>query len=136
MIRFLFILALFLSSAAWAHDWKHPDYDNFYDGLKRPGVSSNAFGSISCCSKTDCHETEAQIRGDVWWARLGLPHTREDGGTDWEPADWVQVPADKVLPNTLNPTGNAVICHQVDRLMSGGINPKATIWCFVPSSES
>lgn len=125
-----------LGRCAFAHDWKHPNYDQWYGSLQRPNVGNAFGGGQTCCSKTDCHETEAEIRGTDWWARLGLPHTRDDGGTDWDLADWVQVPADKVLPNTSNPTGNAVICHSIDRLMSGGINPQASIWCFIPASES
>lgn len=125
------------SCAAGAHDWKNPNYDAWYGSLVRPHVGPSQFGSISCCSKTDCHETEAEIRGNEWWARLGLPHSRPDGGDglDWELADWVKVPADKIINNSSNPTGNAVICHSIDRTMHG-INPNAMIWCFVPPSES
>jgi hypothetical protein len=122
---------------AYAHDWKRPDLDAWYGSLKNPRSGSHAVQSLGCCSKNDCHETEAEIRGTEWWARLGIKR-----GLEWEAADWVKVPTEAILLNQSNPTASAVICHS-SNFASGPyghgltIDPKATsVWCFVPPTES
>jgi hypothetical protein len=136
LIRVLLWLLLWCTPAL-GHDWKRPDLDAWYGSLKNPRASSGVVRDIGCCSKEDCHETEAEMRGNDWWARLGSQH-RVKAGIDWELADWVKVPAEAVLLHQTNPTGSAVICHSVT-LTDGGrrIDPAAsTVFCFVPPSES
>ena len=136
LIRALLSLLLWCTPVL-AHDWKRPDLNAWYSSLKNPRASSRVVRDIGCCSKDDCHETEAQMRGNDWWARLGNQH-RVKGGIDWELADWVKVPAEAVLLHQTNPTGSPVICHSVT-LTDGGrrIDPRAsTVFCFVPPSES
>lgn len=132
------ILVGMMHSRAFGHDWKRPELDQWYGSLQRPGVlGSSPYGTVSCCSKEDCHETEAELRGNDWWARLGHKIKVAEGQYDWELQDWVKVPAQAVMQKQPNPTGNAVICHQVN-LMGGGtqVNPQSPIWCFVPPTES
>jgi hypothetical protein len=123
----LFIYALALGVSAHAHDWRKPDLDGWYDSLHRYG-----FGA--CCSKDDSHETEAEIRGNDWWARVGRSTRQAEGKLDWELLDWVKIPAEVILPAQSNPTGSAVICHSGT---FGGVVPEAvTVWCFVRLMES
>lgn len=122
---------------AHGHDWKRPDLDAWYGSLKNPHASSRVVRDIGCCSKDDCHETAAEMRGNDWWARLGRPVTLANGQRDWEPQDWVKVPAEAVLLHQDNPTGSAVICHSVNLARGGGIDPAATtVFCFIPPTES
>lgn len=106
------------------HDWKQPSLDGWYGGLQRPQGGS-------CCSRTDCHTTEAELRDGQWWARLGRP----DGKGEWAPLDFVKVPSEVVLQHN-NPTGDAVICHSLD-WVENRLDPKTiTIWCFIPPMET
>lgn len=132
----LVIAVLATSQAAFSHDAREPSLDQWYGSLVRPGVKAPFF--TSCCSKTDCHTTEAELRGDDWWARVGI---RMPNG-DWDLRDWVKVPTNVVLLNKGNPTGEGVICHSQAWGMSlpGQQQPfnaaGVTIWCFVPQTES
>ena len=58
-------LAWTLLMPAHAHDYKRPDLDGWYSTLHRKGLT------LGCCSKEDCHTTEAEVRNGVWWARMG-----------------------------------------------------------------
>lgn len=122
------------ATAASAHDWRRPDLNNWYGSLKRPGVSAaQPYGVASCCSKTDCHTTEAELRRGDWWARIGRP--RKNG--DWDLLDWVRVPPETVLRQQDNPTGEGVICHSTAATMGAAVSSKnVSIWCFVPPAES
>lgn len=126
---------LLCSSQASAHDWKHPELDGWFSSLRRPAPPGRSqLGFTSCCSKTDCHTTEAQPRGNDWWARVGVRQT--DG--NWKLMDWMKVPPDAVLRQQDNPTGEGVICHSTSWAMDGRSldTSSITIWCFVPPSES
>jgi hypothetical protein len=118
---------------AHAHDQRRPDLDTWYGKLRRPGVDPNSSSKIAlCCSKTDCHVTDAELRGIDWWARVGV--LKEDG--NWDLQDWVKVPAEAVLQRHDNPAGDGVICHSpASGTDAAGVTLDAagvTIWCFVP----
>jgi hypothetical protein len=135
MIRTSLMIALLAATtAATAHDRHHPELDGWYSSLRRPNSGIPKHGFTSCCSRTDCHTTDAELRQNAWWARIG---TRKSNG-DWDLQDWVQVPPDVVLNNQDNPTGEGVICHSMTWTTDGKtIDPKGVaIWCFVPPSES
>jgi hypothetical protein len=135
MIRILFVTASLVAvSAATAHDWNHPELDGWYSSLKRPNARNSLRGFTSCCSQIDCHTTDAELRQSTWWARIGI---RQSNG-DWDLRDWVQVPAEVVLSNHDNPTGEGVICHSTTWASDGRtLDPHGvSIWCFVPPSES
>jgi hypothetical protein len=127
-------LALALCSGADAHDRHHPDLDQWYGSLQRPGVSPYS-GGFSCCNKTDCHTTQAEIRGDKWWARIGVKN--KDG--DWDLLDWIEIPPEKILEGHDNPTGEAVICHSIGwglGVPQTVVPALVTIYCFVPPVKS
>lgn len=126
------ILALLLPSAAWAHDPSHPEFDGFYQNLHKP--KANFGGTISCCAKIHCHETDAEIRFGEWWARIGKPL----GEGKWEMKDWIKVPPEAILTGQTNPTGQGVICHDIAwSANTNEIDTHSTvIFCFVPPSES
>jgi len=96
------------SSSAFGHDWKRPNLDNWFQSLRRPHTQTWV-GGTSCCSKQDCHITDAELRDDgnghySWWARYGTA-IDHDGVRDWELGEWVKVP-DEIIVRS--PTGNPV----------------------------
>jgi hypothetical protein len=115
MFRFTFAIAMaiFLTGgSSKAHDYTRPDLDDWYRSLHRKGLS------FSCCSKQDCHTTEAELRDGVWWARLGTPVILPDGRRDWILGDYVRIPDELIVrgENGLpvpNPEGEAVVCQQL-----------------------
>lgn len=127
---------------AYPHDYKRPDLDAWYSGLHRKGLTH------SCCSKEDCHPTEAELRDGEWWARIGKPIDTWNH-RDWELEDYVHIPDelivrdDRGMPVT-NPEGEAVICHTIvwqgqSWMQKGGGVLDAehtTVYCFVPPFES
>jgi hypothetical protein len=127
----VFSLALHTIIAS-GHDWKHPNLDAWYSSLSRPGVPS-------CCSKNDCHVTDAELRSDgSWWARVGEPVDHPNGHRDWVLLDWVPIddhaivrgPDGKPIPNA---AGEPVICHNIVWGIGGtGIDSKEIdVYCFV-----
>jgi hypothetical protein len=121
---------------AYGHDWRRPDLDAWYGSLSRPGLAS-------CCSKNDCHATEAELRSDGrWWARLGMPVRSSNGRLDWVLVDWVPIdehlivrgPDGKPIPNA---AGEPVICHNIVWTIGGEIDVEQTsILCFVVGNLS
>lgn len=127
-------------SAANAHDYKRPDLNNWYGSLQATGKGTLPRGT-SCCSKEDCHVTEAEIRNGEWWARIGYPTHTADGNQDWELGDWVKIPDEIIVrgPNgnaARNEAGEAVICHPVVWQNSGLDVSHTPIYCFVPGNET
>lgn len=135
LVASLLVALLLCAVSALAHDAKRPDLDDWYGGLKRPGVKN---GFNGCCSLKDCHPTDAELRGGEWWAKVGL---RNKYG-EWKLLDpAVRVPANVVLSNHDNPTGEGVICHSTAWANSEDnrqvLDPaRIDIWCFVPPAES
>jgi hypothetical protein len=124
--------------SAHSHDYKRSDLDSWYENLHRP---TNGFRSTSCCSKQDCHTTEAELRNGEWWARIGKPIDRPDGTRDWELGEYTKIPDELIVrgANGLpvpNEAGEAVICHSFG-VVGSKISPAAsTIYCFVPPDQS
>jgi hypothetical protein len=134
-------MSLLLARPSMAHDSNHPEYDSWYQGLKNPNLKSAVVQDLGCCSKKDCHITEADIRDGKWWARLGeilieygapkssaefehpLDFVQE--GISWELTEWKEVPVEAIL-QVANPTGSPVICHST--------YGAPEIWCFIPDS--
>ena len=146
---FLVSALLYAITPANAHDYKDRSLDQWYESLHRPGVGAGGgYGATaSCCSKTDCHKTDAQLRQGEWWARIGKPIDKPGGERDWELADWVKVPDHLIVrgPNGLpvrNEAGEAVICHPTvwkanNHNDPGALDPEhTTIFCFVPPFET
>ena len=106
-----------------AHDGNHPEFNQWYEQLRNPSIHSEVLG---CCSVRDCHETEAEIRGNQWWARVGRRRIENAyvGTVIWTLTEWRPVPDYAVL-RVANPTGNPVICH----------SEIYEIWCFVPDNQ-
>jgi hypothetical protein len=142
MTRLIFLLGLLLAQPSMAHDSKHPEFDSWYNGLLNPNLKSAVVQDLGCCSKRDCHITEADIRSGQWWARLGTPHIQygepktaaeAEHALDlvhyevtWELTEWKRVPSEAIL-KVPNPTGSPVICHST----SGA----REIWCFIPDNQ-
>jgi hypothetical protein len=133
-LRVLLLMSLLVpAGAARAHDWRRPDLNDWYGSLKRLGIAATIYGVASCCSRTDCHTTQAELRDGSWWARIGMP--RQNG--DWDLLDWVRVPPETVLQQHDNTTGEGVICHSTASAMGARTDSKAvSIWCFVPLADS
>ena len=125
--------ALLTSASAFGHDWSKPQLDPWYNSLRRPHVRSPA--QTSCCSVLDCHTTEAERRGNDWWARLGLPDVI-NGKRQWILGPWVKVPDDIIVRDTPNAAGEPVLCHSFVNT-AGNISVEGSVlFCFVPPPES
>lgn len=123
--------ALLIGAAANAHDPSHDEFDQWYGSLRRPNVQGNAWGTSSCCSRTDCATTEAELRNGEWWARLITRH-----GEDVDLHDWVKVPPLVILDNVPNPTGSPVICNSTSWRDNKFDPASITVYCFIRPSES
>jgi hypothetical protein len=116
-------MAFCLALPCHAHDSNHPEFNQWYKQLRNSNIHSKV---ISCCSVRDCHETEAEIRGNQWWARVGRLRIESAlvETVVWTLTEWRPVPDYTVL-RVANPTGIPVICH----------SEIYEIWCFVPDNE-
>jgi hypothetical protein len=134
------IVTFCLAFPAVGHEREHPELNGWYEGLRRP------YG-LPCCSGRDCHRTDAELRQDGWYARLGIP-VYGDSAHDQEVPEWrlidppVHIPESAIVRDSggrpvNNPEGEAVICHQA-ALVNGrdDVDPAwTTVWCFVPPGE-
>jgi hypothetical protein len=137
----LTILACFLLALctfrAHGHDRRRPDLDAWYGSLSRPGL-------VSCCSKNDCHVTEAELRSDGrWWARLGRPVRSSNGRVDWALIDWVPIDEHLIVRGVdgrpiPNEAGEPVICHNIIWKIGGSEIDveQINIFCFVVGNLS
>jgi hypothetical protein len=131
---FVFALCTF---SAHSHDRRRPDLDAWYGSLSRPGL-------VSCCSKNDCHVTEAELRSDGrWWARLGRPIKSPNGRLDCALIDWVPIDEHLIVRGVdgrpiPNEAGEPVICHNVIWKIGGAEIDveQINIFCFVVGNLS
>lgn len=121
----LLALGLLLTQSS-AHDAKRPEFNTWYKSLRNPKIKSAVVQDMGCCGVRDCHETDAEMRGNRWWARVGEPHVDNElvGTVSWTLTEWRPVPDYAVL-QLANPTGTPVICH----------SQMYEIWCFVPDNQ-
>jgi hypothetical protein len=122
-----------------AHDWTRPDLDNWYSSLRSSG-GTLAHGA-SCCSRNDCHTTDAELRNGQWWARLGVRHPMPNGAPDWELGEWRKIHDEIIVrqENGLpvrNEAGEAVICHPQKYRDGGFVADQVPIYCFVPPFQT
>lgn len=111
----LLVLGIALRACALAPAFAHAGDDSeaaWYRDLKRPDTGG------SCCShggqSGDCDVTEYRIKDGVY---IALAPTGE----------WVEVPRERILERTPNPTGRAVLCY--NKSLGG-------VLCFVRESET
>jgi hypothetical protein len=79
---------------------------DWFKALKNPQTGGN------CCDQSDCARTEARTHGNGWEARA--PN-----------GSWITIPADKVVHNQGNPTGEPILCTVEDE-------EGWRVLCFVP----
>ena len=132
-VRMFTIAMMTVSGWAVAHDYRRPDLDDWYAGLQRKGLS------LGCCSKEDCHTTEAELRDGVWWARIGKPVDHQDGSRDWILGSYVRIPDELIVKGddglpVRNPEGEAVLCVWMNGNEIDPVN--TTLFCFVPGPQS
>ena len=110
----VFATMLLLSIGSAAHP-PGAEFADWFGSLKEPGTEGK-MGSTSCCSpEKDCHVTDYETDAD---------------GRYWIIAEGerVQVPPDKILQRTDNPTGRGVACLRY-------YNGHPVVRCFVRASE-
>jgi|SRR6516165_3449363 hypothetical protein len=103
------------SSGAAAHP-PEAEFADWFRSLKEPGTEKGSGDSMPCCSPArDCQTTdyETDAEGRYWI-------TVED--------ERIQVPPDKVLQRTDNPTGRGVACLRHH-------NGHPVVRCFVRAPE-
>ena len=84
-----------------------PALHGWFESLKQPG------SGVSCCSIADCRPADYRMATNGYEALLD--------------SKWVRVPDDRVLHQTSNPLGRAIVCRSP---ISGAI------LCFVPAGET
>lgn len=104
----LFALIGLLASPAFARPPPNADMSlaPWFQSLRQPHTG------MSCCSVSDCRQTDFRIEGGQYEALI-------DG-------QWRRVPPEVVLQRTDNPTGRAVVCY----------TPYRGIMCFVRGPEA
>lgn len=71
----------------------------WYRSLMKPGTQT------SCCGEADCRPTDTQQTATGWQAWV-------DKRWGVSPADWVDIPADKILQDVANAEDKAVLCYR------------------------
>ena len=108
---------LLLSSGSTAHQ-PGDEFADWFHSLKVPGIERPLNpADASCCSpERDCQTTDYEV---------------DAAGGYWIKADGerIQVPPDKILQRTDNPTGRAVACLR-------HVNGHPIVLCFVRPPES
>jgi hypothetical protein len=93
----IFAPLLLLNTGGAAHP-PEAEFADWFRSLKEPGTEQGSGGSVPCCSPArDCQTTdyETDAEGRYWITVEG---------------ERIQVPSDKVLRRTDNPTGRGVAC--------------------------
>jgi hypothetical protein len=108
-IALAILVVLIVAALAYAHDmaaWQDKKRGDWFESLKQPSNGN------SCCSLSDCQPTDAEQRGDQWWAVVR--------------GKWKLIPPEKVLNHPLSIDGDAYVCA------SQLGDPKfATVYCFI-----
>ena len=117
MPKHLCVLAVvvLIATPCLAHDAKHPEFDDWYKGLRNSKLSTFV-NNFPCCSARHCHVTEADIRNGKWRARVGKPEVKFDlvhTTVTWTLSEWQEVPQQAIL-QVPNPTGSPMICHSAE----------------------
>ena len=111
----IIVLLLFFSLGAAAHP-PEAEFADWFRSLKEPGTESGLGNSAPCCSpERDCQTTDYEMdaKGGYWITVEG---------------ERIQVPPNKVLQRTDNPTGHGVAC-----LLH--IDGHPVVRCFVRAPE-
>jgi hypothetical protein len=112
---FIIVMLLFLCTATAAHPLE-AEFADWFRSLKEPGADGMLNSGTSCCSPTrDCQMTDYETDAD---------------GRYWIIAEGerIEVPPDKILQRTDNPTGRAVACLRY-------YNGHPMVRCFVRAPE-
>jgi hypothetical protein len=116
MIRLAIVaasLSLVVTAYARPPENADPALAPWFQQLQQPHTGA------PCCSLADCRPTSFRQDPDGYEALI-------DDKWDMSPARWVRVPEDKILAETTNPTGTAVVCWV----------PAAGVLCFVRPAET
>jgi hypothetical protein len=115
MIRRVIAVSLLLTLAAHARppETADPALAPWFQQLHQPRTGA------PCCSVADCRPTSFRQGPDGYEALI-------EDKWDVAPALWVRVPQDKILDETTNPTGTAVVCWI----------PGTGVLCFVRPAET
>jgi hypothetical protein len=106
---------LFLCTAAAAHP-PGAEFADWFSSLTEPGTEGMMDRGTSCCSpERDCQTTDYETSADGrYWITVE--------------GERIQVPPDKILQRTDNPTGRGVACLR-------HYNGHPVVRCFVRASE-
>lgn len=126
------LLLVVLLGFASGHDINKPELDEWYQSLRNQNLA------FPCCSAQHCHPTEAEIRKDGWYAKVGIPIGEALSPSSWDLMNpMVMVPPTAILYKVPNRDGRPVICHETPVTYLNGERKVAPpgqvkIWCFVP----
>ena len=107
---------LSLSSGSMAHQ-PGDEFADWFQSLKVPGTQRirNPADALCCSPERDCQTTDYETDGSRYWIKAE--------------GERIQVPPDKILQRTDNPTGRAVACLR-------HFNGHPVVHCFVRPPES
>ncbi|WP_262271484.1 hypothetical protein [Microvirga yunnanensis] len=115
------ITALFYSAHSNAqeghspeHQMAHGAYHQLYDGIMRPDAKN-----ASCCSNQDCAPTEAK------WDSVRKRWTALKSG------QWVDIPANKIVPREQVPDGLSAEAHLCAPPPSWSAYSPDEVFCFI-----
>lgn len=116
MLRACLMLAVVLfpgTAGARPPENADPALSPWFQGLRQPRTGT------SCCSIADCRATDFRQTGDSYDVLI-------DEKFGISPPRWLSVPPERILSDTGNPTGSAVVCY----------TPALGIMCFVRPPEA
>ena len=116
MLRLALAGALSLACVITTHATDNGKYEGSDPTIREWFRTQRAPNSrIPCCDIADGRTTDYKQKDDGYWVPDPL-----------SPSDWMHVPPDVVIRNTVNPIGEAIIWFMGD---------KKSIRCFIPTSE-
>ena len=115
-VPFAIIAALFFLCTGTAAHPPGAEFGDWFNSLKEPGTAGMMDTGTSCCSpERDCQTTDYETdAGGRYWITVS--------------GERIQVPPDKILQRTDNPTGRGVACLRYH-------DGHPIVRCFVRASE-
>jgi hypothetical protein len=107
--RRLVFAALIVCSPASARD--NGQFDDVSDTVRAWFKAVRSSHGVPCCDIADGHRTDFDMRENQYWVPIN--------------GKWLPVPAEAVVPDDGNPTGDAVVWYST-------FNGQVFIRCFVP----
>jgi hypothetical protein len=111
----MLLLGLLLSFGLEAQAFDNGQYANVPDNVRAWFKSVRSPRGVPCCDIADGHRTNYDMRENAYWVPIE--------------GKWMQVPETALVPNSDNPTGDAVVWYSK-------YGERIFIRCFVPGGAA